>query len=286
MRLRAPYDFQRSTGVVSRFADDAPEAPGSLQIGLRLGERPVVLTVSAKNRRAKTLALTASAPVSAEVLEAWARWVLFDDLDLAPYYRIAEPHPVMGPIVRELWGVKPMRPASLLEMAVIVITEQQISLAAANRIRARFVEHFGDQVDGVWVFPTAKVLARASLAEIRGCGYSQRKAEYIRDFAALVNSGGLDLESLKILPEADVYERLLGIRGWGPWSANYFLVRGLARPDCVPTDDLAIRTVVGKYLGAGGRATAAEVAALVEPFRPYRGLTAFYLLAYAWQRKA
>jgi DNA-3-methyladenine glycosylase II len=80
-------------------------------------------------------------------------------------------------------------------------------------------------------------------------------------------------------------EEIMGWRGFGRWSADYILVRGLARPDCVPIDDLAIRSVVGEYLGQGPRITAAEVEEKLEPFRPYRGLLAFYLLADTWQKK-
>jgi 3-methyladenine DNA glycosylase/8-oxoguanine DNA glycosylase len=38
--------------------------------------------------------------------------------------------------------------------------------------------------------------------------------------------------------------------------------------------------MVGKYLGDGPRPTAGQVEQLLEPFRPYRGILAFYLLAY------
>ena len=86
--------------------------------------------------------------------------------------------------------------------------------------------------------------------------------------------------ALKTLPDEEVRSRLVTLRGWGPWSANYFLVRGLARPDCVPTDDLAIRSVVGRYLGDGTRASAAQVEQLLAPFAPYRGMAAFYLEAH------
>ena len=69
-------------------------------------------------------------------------------------------------------------------------------------------------------------------------------------------------------------------RGFGAWSADYMLVRGLARPDALPHGDIAIRDVVGKYLGDGSRVAAADVDTLLEPFRPWRGLLAFYLLSH------
>ena len=72
--------------------------------------------------------------------------------------------------------------------------------------------------------------------------------------------------------------RIVALRGFGPWSADYVLIRGLARPDAVPLDDLGVRTVIGKFLGDGTRPTAAETGSLLAPFAPYRGLAAFYLL--------
>lgn len=53
----------------------------------------------------------------------------------------------MGPIARRLRGLKPLRPASLFEMALIAITAQQLSLAAAFHIRTRLVERFGTPIE-------------------------------------------------------------------------------------------------------------------------------------------
>ena len=62
-----------------------------------------------------------------------AFWVLFDELALWPFYNMTADHPTMAPIVRDLWGIKPMRQASLLEMATRVITKQQISFRPRPR---------------------------------------------------------------------------------------------------------------------------------------------------------
>ena len=70
------------------------------------------------------------------------------------------------------------------EMLVIAITEQQISLAAAYRIRTRIIERFGDHVNGLWAFPTPRRLSESSTADLMRCGLSQRKAEYVEGLAA------------------------------------------------------------------------------------------------------
>ena len=111
-------------------------------------------------------------------------------------------------------------------------------------------------------------------------GLTRQKADYIHTLSLRVASGELHLDSLKSMSDAEAKETIGGFRGFGAWSADYVLLRGLARPDIVPTGDIAIGDVVGKYLGDGLRTSSDGVAELLEPFRPYRGLQAFYLLVY------
>jgi DNA-3-methyladenine glycosylase II len=278
MLIQSPYDFPLTLRVINSYSKAGGEEVDSLKIGARIAGKPVVIIIKITNGGEIDISSDPAHP--AADLEGIARWVLFADLALSPFYALTTGHPVFGGVVRDLAGLKPMRPASLLEMAVIVITEQQISMTAAGSIRARLVARYGDLVEGVWVFPDAHTLAGATVADLRTCGYSQRKAEYILEFARQVDRGQLDLEALKDLPDEAVRSTLVALRGWGAWSANYFLVRGLARPDCLPSDDLAIRGVVGRYLGDGSRASATQVEQLLAPFAPYRGMAAFYLEAH------
>ena len=177
--------------------------------------------------------------------------------------------------------MRPFRPASLFEMLAIAITEQQISMRVAEVMRERLTARFGDMVDGAPVFPDESSLEGATLAGLVSCGLSHRKAEYIRDLSKDVASGRLDLEGLKGLPDEEAFQALTRIRGVGPWTADYVLVRGLGRVDRVPVEDLGIRGVVGKYLGKGQRIEDRdEVLPLLQPFAPYRGLAAYYMLVY------
>lgn len=279
LTLRPPYNFALSARFVLSFRADRKEAEPMLLWGVRVEGKPVVIEIRPARGPATAVTISSRPPRPASKIAPIARWVLSDDLDLRPFYRLAQEHKVLGPLTRTLRGLKATRPASLLEMATLVITEQQISLAAAHSIQDRIIRRFGNEVEGTWVFPETEVLADASLRDLRRCGLSGRKAEYIRDFSRRALSGELDLEGLKKLPDDEVRRVLLEIRGWGPWSTEYFLIRGLARPDALPADDLGIRTIVGKYLGRGQRVTAAQVERLLEPLRPFRGVAAFYLLA-------
>jgi len=279
---QAPYDLALSLDVASRFTPEPEEGIATLRMAVRLEGAAVIMEVRQMQLEPPVLEVAGPAPTLDKLLPL-AAWVVAAELDLHPFYALAAGHPVLAGMVRELCGMKPLRPASLFEMAVIAVTEQQISLIASQRIRARVVERFGDSIDGLWAFPAPQRLAQASVEELLACGLSHQKAAYIGDLARAVAAGTLDLERLKAMSDDEARAFITQIRGFGRWSADYILVRGLGRPDAVPADDLGLRTIVGRYLGSGERMTAAEVEKALAPFRPYRGLAAFYVLA-GWRR--
>jgi DNA-3-methyladenine glycosylase II len=275
-----PHDFELCLRIVRSFSPDLFQNFSVLRTAVRIQDNPTVLALRQVRRDFATLEIQTDLSDNASEVKRIARWITFAELDLLPFYRIAASHSVLGPITQELHGLKPMRPASLFEMLVIAVTEQQISLTAAYRIRTRIIERFGDQVNGLWAFPTPKRLDESSVADLMTCGLSQRKAEYVKGVAYKVVNGLLDLDLLEALSDEDVRSLLLQVRGLGPWSAEYFLVRGLSRQDRVPADDLGIRSIVGRYLGRGQRLSPQGAIRKLSPFKPYRGLAAFYLLAY------
>ena len=275
-----PYDLELCLRIAKSFSPDLFQDFSVLRSAVRIKGSPTVLEMRQVRRDPATLEIRTDLPDSASAVKRIARWIVFAELDLLPFYRLAASHSVLWPITQELLGLKPMRPASLFEMLVIAITEQQISLAAAYRIRTRIIERFGDPVNGLRAFPTPRRLSESSAADLMTCGLSQRKAKYVKGLAYKVANGLLDLDQLETMSDEDVRSLLLQQRGLGPWSAEYFLVRGLSRPDRVPANDLGIRSVVGRYLGRGQRLSPTGTMRKLSPFKPYRGLAAFYLLAY------
>jgi DNA-3-methyladenine glycosylase II len=121
-------------------------------------------------------------------------------------------------------------------------------------------------------------MTSASLEDLMACGLSRRKAEYSVGVSGRIVDGSLDLGRLEQASNEEVRARIMLIRGFGPWSADCVLIRGLARPDAIPVDDLGVRVVVGKWLGDGSRPSPEQTAALLAPLAPFRGLAAFYLL--------
>jgi DNA-3-methyladenine glycosylase II len=294
LSLRAMAGFARPPGSPAPAATPGPgagapgPAPGVasedavLREGVRIDGRPTLLEI--RQVRSNPPVVRGEArplPASPASLRELTGKVVNAGLDLAPFYASAADHPVFGPLIGRLHGLKAFRPAGLFDMLVTAVVEQQISLVAARQIRARLVRAFGDEAEGEPVFPTPETLAEAPIEALTACGLSRQKAGYVTGVAAEIVAGSLDLDALERAPDDEVRARIVALRGFGPWSADYVLIRGLARPDAVPFDDVAVRSVIGKALGDGSRPTPAQAAALLAPLAPYRGLAAFYLLVAA-----
>jgi DNA-3-methyladenine glycosylase II len=280
LTVQGPYDLGLSLQARASFSPEPEPDTTVLQAAVKIGGKPALLEVRQAAHDSTLLQVSSRDDADGKRLREQAGWIVLATLDLRPFYRRVRNDPVIGPLIRRFRGMKPIRPATLFEMAVDAVVEQQISLAAARRIRARMVERFGEKKDGLWIFPAPEDLAQVPLTALRQCGLSNRKAEYISGLASKVVDGSFDLEGLKGMSDDEVRSVISAVRGFGRWSADYILIRGLGRPDAVPADDLAVRSIVGKYLGDGSRMTAEQVEKKLKPFAPFRGITVFYLLVH------
>lgn len=285
LTVKGPFDLARSLEAQARFHGSSGPVAAKLTAAVVIAGIPTRIEITETNRAASlarpALKITSNRTVPRRPLLQMARRLVAADLDLRPFYRAASRQPVLAAAVRALRGLKPLPPPSLFEMAVIAISEQQLSMVAAFRIRSRLVERFGRAVGDSRIFPTPSRLAAATIRALRACGLSRRKAKYVRGLAARVAAGTLDIEGLQAKTDAAVAAALVREHGFGEWSAQYFLARGLGRTDCLPAADVGLRRVVGKYLGRGRRLSPAQLERVLSPFRPFRGLAAFYLAVYA-----
>ncbi len=198
IRLHGPFNLSLSLEAAASFLPPVERVPRSLRLAIQIADRPAIVEIRQRSAIPAVIEVSATVAVPRSQLEDLALWLTSGDLNLRSFYLVAAAHPVMGPIAKRLRGVKPLRPASLFEMAIITITEQQLSLAAAFHIRNRLVERFGTPIEDLRAVPTVDVIARASLHDLAACGLSHQKAEYVRDFARCIARGELVLEDFKL----------------------------------------------------------------------------------------
>ena len=225
----------------------------------------------------------ADTPATRAVLRTAARRLLGADVNLAGFYAHAADDPVLAPLLGPLYGLRPTLTPDAFEMLVGAISAQQVNLTFAFTTRARLIRRFGESavLDGVavYAFPSAAKLAVTDIATLRGMQFSTRKAEYIVELARAIVEGRLDLDGLTRATDDEVIARITAVRGLGRWTAEWFLARGLGRPDVCPAGDLGVRRAVEAYCFRGRPSDPARVRRRALAWRPYRSLAVHYLLA-------
>lgn len=205
------------------------------------------------------------------------------DFDLRQFYKEVSDDPIMLKLIKLLRGLKSPATQTAFEALISSITEQQISLDAAFSIQKRLTKAFGDVInineDIYYAFPTAEDLASATIVQLRSCGLSTRKAEYIRDIARLVSSGQLDLEAFKSHDDTnEIVDELCKLRGVGVWTAELTLIRGMHKLEVIPADDLGLWKTISHYYRNDEKISSEDAHTIAKKWGTWRGLAGFYLI--------
>jgi DNA-3-methyladenine glycosylase II len=157
------------------------------------------------------------------------------------------------------------------------IIHQQLNLSFAHTLTKRFVESFGEEVDGVWRYPSPERIALLDVAELRDRQFSMRKAEYVIGLSQVIAAGTLDLEQFKRMDDEEVVAKLVAFRGVGPWTAQNFLMFGLGRPNLFPLADIGLQNALKQLWGLDRKPTKDEMQARFSDWTPYLSYAALYL---------
>jgi DNA-3-methyladenine glycosylase II len=155
-------------------------------------------------------------------------------------YALAERYPELDTIVGrwglpEFWCRKPG-----IDSLVLIILEQQISIAAARSIYRRLTAELGSL--------SARRLHAAGAAKLRTLGLTRQKSRYCYELANAVVERRLSLGRLATMNDQNATEALIALPGIGPWSAAIYLMSALGRIDVWPAGDLALRHGVAEIL--------------------------------------
>jgi len=179
-----------------------------------------------------------------------------------------------------LRGMRPPRFATLLESFGRTVPYQQLSLDAGSTLTGRMVERFGESLDHggarYWAFPAAAGLAAATEDDFRSLGFSRSKGRTLIGVAAALEEGRLDPAEIEALPTPEAYQRLVHLKGIGPWTASLLLLRGLGRLDAFPASDVGVNRGIATLLGEDPKTFQAD--RFAAPFGPQRGMIYFYSL--------
>lgn len=121
-------------------------------------------------------------------------------------------------------------------------------------------------------FPEPAQLLALPGRSLRAAGLSRNKLLALRDLAERIEDGRLDLARISRVPDEEVIDRLVEVRGIGPWSAKMFLLFRLGRLDVIAETDFGVQEGVRILEGARSRPAPERVLDRAELWRPLRSV--------------
>lgn len=202
--------------------------------------------------------------------------------DLNGFYGLAKKDRILDSIVQKHYGLRIMGIPNLFEALTWAIIGQQINLTFAYTLKKRLVEKYGDYVEyegkKFYTFPSFEMVASLTTDDLRALQFSSRKAEYIIVIAQLMQDGKLDKD---LLFKLETFEQkhlfLTTIRGIGPWTADYVLMKSLQESSAFPISDVGLHNALKKQLNLDRKPTMDELKELAERWKGWQAYATFYL---------
>ncbi|MYN09453.1 DNA-3-methyladenine glycosylase family protein [Pseudoduganella aquatica] len=208
-------------------------------------------------------------------------------IDPQPFLDFAANDSLLGELSRRQPGLRIVQSATVFEALTWAIIGQQINLPFAISLRRTFILQAGvEHSSGLWCYPDAAGASRLQVGDLTSRKFSRAKAETLLRFAALVASGELDLVPGPGNSIDDIGKALLAVKGIGPWTVNYGLLRGYGYPDCSLHGDVAIRAALQALLGEDSKPDMARTEEILKRYAPHRTMAAAHLWASLHPRAA
>ena len=104
------------------------------------------------------------------------------------------------------------------------IVGQQISVKAAQSVWHKF--------EALPKKMTPASVLKLKVDDMRACGLSARKVEYLVDLSIHFDAGTVHVKDWAAMDDEAIIAELIAIRGIGRWTAEMFLIFYLRRPQC------------------------------------------------------
>jgi len=278
--LPAGYRHADAYAFHGRDADALAErvdpGAGRIRKGVLLGGVATTLDIALHADRAECV-VEADGAVPDPAIQDVLPNMLGLRIDPAPFERMVAHDPLFGPVVARLPGLRVIQSATVFEALTWAVIGQQINLPFAIALRRTFIAQAGRaHPGGLWCYPEAADVARLDLDQLTSRKFSRAKAETLLRLARLVADGTLSLA--RTADPAEVSARLLAVKGIGPWTVNYALLRGWGYADCSLEGDVAVRNAIGRLRGEE-RPGLRDAQAFLAAYRPHRTMAAAYLWA-------
>lgn len=179
---------------------------------------------------------------------------------------LARRDPDLGAVIDNFGNPPIWRRARGFETLVLLILEQQVSLASARAAYDRLSEAAAG-------LRPENMIALTDDA-FRGAGVSRQKTRYIRHLSESILDRTVRLEKLPRMEDRAVRDHLMQVKGIGTWTADVYLLMSLMRPDVWPVGDIALQAAAHSIKGLESRPAPELLDQIGEQWRPWRSVAA------------
>lgn len=156
--------------------------------------------------------------------------ILGTSLDCRPLYEMGANDPVLAPMLTEYYGHKRISRATLFEETVNRIVQMNLShKPTARKMMYKVREKYGLSITGfgknIACWPNPQEMQLASPEQIRACGPTVRKGEYIIRIAEGISQQEIDFDWLDSKADPDTFvNTLVKLKGIGPSAAQQLVL--------------------------------------------------------------
>lgn len=176
-------------------------------------------------------------------------------------------HPLLQRLARGYRGLRLLKFPWSFDVAAGSVLQQRVRWQTAFSDFRRIALKWGTRVEGAVAFPTSAQLAAVPLARLEAIGLDPKRARALHLLAAADARHGF------LRPDADaatVTQRLLSLRGIGPWTAGRIAGLAYGDVDAVPVGDLHIPSLVTSALADEADGSDARMLELLAPYAGQR----------------
>jgi 3-methyladenine DNA glycosylase/8-oxoguanine DNA glycosylase len=272
--LERPIDLRAALGPLARGSGD-PTTRVSARTAIRASVTPAGPATIEIRADGTSVEGWAWGPGGGSLLDGLSAALGLDDPDDGFDPSL---HPVVAGLARRLGRVRLGRTGAVWEALLPAILEQRITGTEAWRNYRRLVRAHGSAAPGphgLWLPPTAEVIARLPSWSLTALGIEPRRGTLLRRVARemrrlealgaaarLPGGGGTGATALAAALRAQP--------GIGPWTAAEVTLRALGDPDAVSVGDAHLSHVVTFLLTGAPRGSDERMLELLEPWAGHR----------------
>ncbi len=281
-----PFDFAKSISFLESFAPMKGEQStmeSSLTKAVSICEKPIAFHLQSIGKiEAPMLKYTLfsdrsiNARVKEKALDRIAFFLSLDD-DLKPFYEIGRADSHFRPILERLYGYHQVKFLTPFEGTCWAIMTQRNAVPIAKRHKAALAKSFGKsiEVNGTvyTAFPEPNQMLRADPEGIMAITRNRRRSEYLISAAGAFKD--IDESFLRTGDYDEVSAWLDRIKGIGPWSAAFIMLRSLGRMEKFPLDEWSL--IEAASLAYGRKMDQESVQKIADKYSRWQGYWAHYL---------